>query len=186
MFLCSIPVFIRYKHVFLYFIEHSYNNCFFFFSAKSNIWVISELDFFVCLFSRERVLFFWFFKCWVILDCILNVVHDYVVHSVVFLWRVLTFFVCSFVSRRLTSLNSDCKLCLGQQLRSQFNDFSFSWSLSRTCMVVWFRGQPEMWVEFIHRIWSLSSEITPLTFQKLWLLWFFIQKGCHFLSTWKP
>lgn len=160
IFLCSIPVSIHYKHVFLYFIEHSYNN-FFFFSGKSNIWIISELDFFVCLFSRERVLFFWFFKCWVILDCILNVVHDYVVHSLVFLQRVVIFLVCSFVSRHLTSFNSDCKLCLGQQLKSQFNNFVFSWSLSYTCTVVWFRAQPEMWVEFIHRIRSLFWDSSP-------------------------
>lgn len=97
--------------LFFYLIEHSYNNFY-------NIVITVLKNYFLlnlnhlrvglhCFFSRESHIFFWFFKCWLSLDCILNVVNVYVVYSVIFLWRVL---ICLFVSRHLISLDLNCKL----------------------------------------------------------------------------
>lgn len=134
-----------------------------FFSAKSNIWIISQLVSIVCLFSRERVLFFRFFKYWVILDCVqLNVFSVYSVNSVIFLWRECWFHL-RWQAFNFIGLKLHCVL------GSSSNLISVLLSLSEVCPAhVWFRGPPEICMEFMHRIWgSFSflwfsfSEISP-------------------------
>ena len=60
-----------FKNVYLYLMEHSYNNCFKFFD---NCNICLTLVFTSLVFSpKESVIFSWFFVCWVVLNCVRNI-----------------------------------------------------------------------------------------------------------------
>ena len=87
----------------------------------SSITSIISLSFFG-LFPWERTCF-WFFICWVVLDCSLNVVtvllyRDYYISSII----TICWMMKIFISRQVGLLDPDCKLCptfFGRWFRSR-------------------------------------------------------------------
>lgn len=79
-------------------------------SNNSNIWIISGLASVEYIFTCELVIFSCSFVCWIILNCILDILNIYYIVKLQGLLKSPV--ECWFFNRQMAWLNSNFKFCL--------------------------------------------------------------------------